>query len=151
MKAETKQAKIAALFGLEAPKKPTPQELRTRANRSREAEAVILYAEEPSKFLQRECRICKRMFAVNRAHIAFCSDDCRSIHINDVLGLEWSPTGRSPEERWAHQTGGPEPLIVPPHALTLLNERVIPEPPVGDLLDEGLDLSLPDLSDLLGE
>lgn len=121
MKAETKAAKIAAMFGLEAPKKASPNELRRQANHSREAEAVILYHEDRTKFQEKVCRICNRIFAVNRSHIAFCSDDCRSVHINDVLGLEWSPTGRSPEERWTPQTGGLEPLIVPPVALELLN------------------------------
>lgn len=124
MKDNKKQERLAALFGIEAPKKASPVELRRRANASREAEAVILYAEEPSKFLQKLCRICNRHFAVNRSHIAFCSDDCRSVHINDVLGLEWTPTGRSPEERWAPGTGGIEPLIVPPHVLPLVQAHV---------------------------
>lgn len=123
MKADKKAERLAALFGLEAPKPPSPAELRRKAHVSREAEAVILYVEEPAKFLERECRICHRHFAVNRSHIAFCSDDCRSVHLNDVIGLEWSPTGRTPEERWSAQTGGPEPLIVPPAALTLVKHR----------------------------
>lgn len=125
MRAETRAAKVAALFGLEPPKAPSPAELRRKANVSREAEAVILYSEERSKFLEKMCKVCQRIFAVNRSHIAFCSDDCRSVHINDVLGLEWSPTGRSPEERWTPQTGGLEPLIVPPVALELL--RLTPD------------------------
>lgn len=120
MKPETRARKIAELFGIDVPKPPSPQEIARRNNRSREAEAVILFHENPEKFLQRECRVCRKTFAVNRANISMCSDDCRSVHINDVIGLEWSPTGRSPEERWKPQTGGQEPLIVPPAALALL-------------------------------
>lgn len=145
MKAETKQARIAAMFGLEAPKKPSPRELRRSAHVSREAEAVILYADTPAKFLERACKTCNRLFAVNRSHIAFCGDDCRSVYINDVLGLEWDPTGRSPEERWSAQTGGSEPLIVPPTALTLLKQR-----PVAPTEDDFLELS-PEIAELLGE
>jgi hypothetical protein len=125
MKQETKQARLAALLGIEMPKPVSPREKLRQANISREAEAVILYAESPSLFLRKFCRICKRDFAVNRSHIAFCSDDCRSIHLNDVIGLEWDPMARTVEERWAHQTGGLEPLIVPPMTLQLL--QLIPE------------------------
>lgn len=148
MRAETKAAKIAAMFGLEVPKPPSKKEQWRREAVSREAEAVILFHEDRDKFLQRECRICKRQFAVNRAHIAFCSDDCRSVHLNDVVGLEWDPNGRSPAERWASQTGGSEPLIVPPPALEILLARPEPEP---DALDDDFDLSLPDVDALLGE
>lgn len=148
MKAETKAAKIAAMFGLEAPKPLTDKERWQKEAVSREAEAVSLYHEDRSKFIQRMCRICDRMFAVNRAHIAFCSDDCRSVHLNDVVGLEWDPNGRSPAERWANQTGGSEPLIVPPPALAILLDRQAqqPVPEVDDF-----DLSLPDVDALLAE
>lgn len=145
MKDAKKRERLAAMLGIEVPKPPSPAEARRRANSSREAEAVILYAEQPSKFLEKECRICHRHFAVNRSHIAFCSDDCRSIHINDVLGLEWSPTGRTPEDRWSAQTGGPEPLIVPPVVLPLLKQRQ-DVPPSNDFLP-----SLDDIDALLAE
>lgn len=120
MKNDKKAERLAALFGIEAPKKPTASQIRRSADVSREAEAVILFADQPDKFLQRPCGICGHTFAVNRSHIKFCSDVCRSEHINNVLGLDWDPTGRTVEDRWNIRTGGPEPLIVPPHALTLL-------------------------------
>lgn len=155
MKAEAKAKRIAEMFGIEAPKKETPAEARRKAGISREAEAVVLYADNPSKFLQRECRICKGTFAVNRSHIAFCSDHCRGEYLNGELGLDWDPNARSPEERWTLRTGGPEPLIVPPHVLPLvqgvLQERLPQqelEPERPQSLDE-FDLS--DIDALLAE
>ena len=121
IKAEKKAERLAALFGLEAPKPPTAEELRRSGDMAREAEAVILFTEDRAKFIQRPCRVCLRVFAVNRSHISCCSDDCRGVRIAE-LGLEWDPKGRSPEERWSTQTGGPEPLVVPPTVLELLGE-----------------------------
>lgn len=151
MKADKKAERLAALFGIEAPKKASPLELRRKANVSREAEAVILFAENPERFLQRECRICKRHFAVNRSHIAFCSDDCRSVHLNDVVGLEWDPNARTPEERWASQTGGPEPLIVPPAILPTLLERQTQSTPVSAPEDVEFVLDMSSVDALLAE
>lgn len=123
MKAEKKAERLAALFGLEAPKPPTDTEVRNATTASREAEATILYFEDRTKFIERMCRICERVFAVNRSNIAFCSDDCRAVHIREVVGIDdWNPTGRSPEERWSYQTGGREPLIVPPAVLHRLKQ-----------------------------
>lgn len=123
MKDETKAAKLAALFGLEAPKPPTEEEKRNADSVSREAEAVIAYFDGPARFTERMCRICDQVFAVNRGNIAFCSDKCRGVHIREVVGIEWwDPNLRTPEDRWSPQTGGKEPLIVPPTALTLLHE-----------------------------
>lgn len=126
MKAEIKAARLAALFGLEAPKQQTLQEKREAATLSREAEAVVLYASNPVGFKRVNCKVCSKDFAVNRGNIALCSDECRKIHLGN-LGLEWDPKGRTPEDRWSTQTGGPEPLVVPPPALELLDTEVLAE------------------------
>lgn len=121
MKEQKKAERLAALFGIEAPKVPTGNELRESESVSREAEAVIAYFEAPAKFTERMCRICERIFAVNRGSIAFCSDTCRGVHIREVMGIvDWDPKQRTPEDRWSSQTGGPEPLLVPPPALELV-------------------------------
>lgn len=114
---DVKIARMAALFGLEAPKPVSPAEQRRKDSNSREAEAAILYIESPDKFLVVKCKTCSKSFGVNRANIAFCSDDCRSIYLNDVLGLEWDRNARTPADRWSYRTGGQEPLIVPPPLL----------------------------------
>lgn len=148
MKADKKAERLAALFGIEAPKPISGAEYRRRANVSREAEAVILYAESPAKFLERPCKTCQRIFAVNRSHIAFCSDFCRGEYLNNVMGLDWDPNGRTPEERWTPQTGGIEPLIVPPHVLPLVQERFPARVETAPTQDE---FDLPDIDALLAE
>lgn len=117
-----KRERLAALFGMEAPKPPTKEEKIAADSVSREAEAVIAYFEDPRKFAEKMCKWCERIFAVNRGNIAFCSDECRGKHLNEVVKLEWSPNQRTPDERWAMNTGGREPLIVPPTALALLHQ-----------------------------
>lgn len=120
MKESIKQARLAALLGLEAPKEPTRTEREHAIQVSREAEAVIMYATTPQGFKERDCKTCGHRFAVNRASIAFCSDLCRREHLGS-LGIDWDPN-RTPEDRWNFRTGGLEPLVVPPAALTLVQE-----------------------------
>lgn len=124
MKAETKRARIAALLGLEVPKPPTKEEIEAAGTISREAEAVALFLDNPKRFIQRECKNCGGVFAVNRGSISLCTDTCRQHWLETQFGLIWDPKARSLEERWSAQTGGPEPLIVPPTVLPLAQESL---------------------------
>ena len=123
MRDEIKAARLAALFGLPeevVPKKPTAAQQEARDDVSREAEAAIAYLTTPTGFVQRECRNCGHIFAVNRANISLCSDSCREHYLLSVYGLEVDLKARTPQERWAQNTGGPEPLIVAPPTLAVL-------------------------------
>jgi hypothetical protein len=126
MKDETKLNKLAALFGLQehVPAKPTPpdpRESEKAVQRSREAEATILYLEEPARFVTRKCGHCDEVFAVDRTNISMCSDTCRTKHLLEKFGIEVDLSKRTPTERWRQGTGGREPLIVPPAVITLLS------------------------------
>lgn len=121
MRAEKKAERLAALFGLEAPKPPTKQETERATNVSREAEATIAYFTAPTGFTNRLCRICEREFAVNRANISCCSDTCRRELLAELGISDWDPTLRTVEDRWNSRTGGPEPLVCPPEAVERVN------------------------------
>lgn len=120
MREETKRAKLAELFGLEAPKNETPPTV-MQATASREAEATLAYVKEPEKFRKIECRHCGKTFAVNRANVSCCSDKCRAGELA-ALGIEWDFT-RDPAERWVGDFFG-EPLTVPPAALELADRAL---------------------------
>lgn len=137
MKADKRAERLAKLLGLDVPVKPTAEQLRQKDNVSREMEAVLAYADNPKGFLLRQCKRCDRSFGVNRANIAFCSDDCRVRSLHD-RGLLVNLDARTPEERWASATGGREPLIVPPSALELLpqSQPVEPQPTLPDRASE---------------
>ena len=120
MKAETKKARLAALLGIDLPKPKTKAEIQAAGTVSREAEAVILFGMHPKQFIQKECAQCGLVFAVNRTSIAVCSDECRKHYLWFKYKIVWDPNARSVEERWQPQTGGPEPLVVPPAVLPTL-------------------------------
>lgn len=132
---------MAELLGLEIKQPPTKEELLEAANTSREAEGVIAFGNRSQRFIQRECVQCGGVFAVNRSNIACCSDTCRQHHLLHKFGLEWDPSARSLEDRWSVQTGGPEPLVVPPSILPLIEQGmteqtpVLPEQSIDSLLD----------------
>jgi hypothetical protein len=123
VKRETKQRKLAELLGIEFPEPPTKQELEDKATASREAEAVLLYGASPKAFIQRECKNCGFVFAVDRSSIAYCSDDCRAHAILRDWKIVWNPKARTLADRWGSQTGGPEPLVIPPLVLTMLQQE----------------------------
>lgn len=127
MKDSIKAQRLAALLGLEVPREPTKEERRTANFNSREAEAAILYREHPDGFKRVLCRVCHKSFAVNRTAISCCSDECRKAHLQDTFGLIWDPTGRTPEDRWRPDTGGVEPLLVPPVVLEILDSLALPD------------------------
>jgi hypothetical protein len=113
---DKKKERLAALLGIELPKDPTFED----DEASREAEAVVAFYETPKLFTERMCKHCERVFAVNRACVAYCSDTCRKKALLDI-GIEWDAT-RPPEERWENKM----PLTVPPSALELVRP-LIPE------------------------
>lgn len=120
MKDETKRAKLVALLGLEAPTNltgPKPQTLKD--TRSREAEAVIAFVTEPQRFARVTCRTCGRDFAVNRANVSQCSDQCRAKEL-DKLGIQWD-WSKDPSTRWyvvsQHGKSTNEPLVIPSEAI----------------------------------
>lgn len=114
MKDEIKQQRLAKLLGIEyvPPVKETPAAKVARENISREAESVIAYLDAPQAFSKRPCRVCKQVFAVNRANISCCSDTCRTELLSDIYGLDIDLSLRTPEDRWNPRTGGHEPLLV---------------------------------------
>jgi len=122
MKDEIKQARLAALLGLteHIPVPKTPLEKEREVAISREIESVISYLHEPKGFVQVDCKLCHRTFAVNRGNISLCSDHCRVSYLSEVFGIDVDYTARTPEDRWSQSTGGREPLIVPPIALAIL-------------------------------
>lgn len=127
MKADKRKARLAALLGLEQPKVLTKEELKAKDDVSREMEAVLAYADNPKGFIERECGRCGHKFAVNRANIAYCSDDCRTKSLLD-RGILVDLNARTPQERWSAATGGREPLVVPPSALDILSQVQQAEP-----------------------
>lgn len=155
MKSEKRKSRLAELLGIDGPPPPpTKEELIARGTISREAEAVLAYASGEIKFVQRECKQCGFVFAVNRTSIAYCSDTCRQHAMLSDWKIVWDPNSRSPEERWSAQAGGAEPLIVPPSALPLIQaameekQKIIQETLQGqqiEELSELLDL-IPDVS-----
>lgn len=126
MKDETRKRKLAELLGIpyEPPKPPDPKEELRKETVSREAEAVVLYMEDPAKFITRLCRVCHQPFGVNRASISCCSDRCRQDLLSETYGLDVDLSLRTPQERWTHNTGGREPLIVPPPVIKLLAQSL---------------------------
>jgi hypothetical protein len=120
MKADKKKERLAALFGIEAPVQVSPVDQLEADNTSREMEAVLAYYDTPRGFIERRCLFCERLFAVNRANIGYCSDDCRKKALAERGLIIANYPARTPAERWATQTGGPEPLTVPPEALQLI-------------------------------
>lgn len=113
--------RLAELLGLEPPKIETPQQIQAKDDKSREAEAVLAYANDHLGFIERFCKRCGKVFAVNRKCIGYCGDDCRADQLRD-MGIDWDPTGHSPTDRWSMQTAGREPLTVPPTALVLVQQ-----------------------------
>lgn len=113
MKEDTKRAKLAALLGIPV------EEIRPTASAEtarREADATILFLENPKGFRQATCKQCSRQFATNYGSVAMCSDQCRIQWLRNI-GIEWDRTKKQ-EERW----GRVVPLTVPPDALVLANE-----------------------------
>lgn len=119
MSDEIRKQRLAELFGLEAPPEPKPEDTVAKESRSREAEAVLLYVENPKGFTRVLCKRCRQSFAVNRGSIRYCSDTCRAEALNDI-GIVWD-FNRHPADRWRTGRAGPEPLLVPPPALEVLD------------------------------
>lgn len=137
MRAEKKQErarnKLAELFGLEAPAKPTgPSAQRVKQDKSREAEAVVEFMGAPANFLARKCRRCQKPFMVNRGNVALCSDFCREKELADV-GITWR-WDRTPEQRWYYVYDGDkrsnEPLVIGPEATEMILSNDLPERPI---------------------
>jgi len=132
-KEERNRNKLAELFGLQEhlPTEATPTQQIQTNNKSREAEAVLAYVDEPKKFKQRPCKNCESVFAADRGNVAYCSDDCRK-HALAQIGIIWDPD-KDPRERWdfkmvVNDSGDSqlvnanvsrEPLTVPPPALVV--------------------------------
>lgn len=117
---DKKKERLAALFGLEVPKEPGPPTAADEAA-SREAEAVLAYAESPEFFRARNCKRCDREFMVNMGSVSYCSDICREHTLADI-GIVWDKT-KPPEERWGLKV----PLVVTPEALEIVNPLITPE------------------------
>lgn len=148
MRIDTKKRKLAAMLGIEFKEPPTKAELSEQATISREAEGVIAFGNRSQKFIQRECVQCGGIFAVNRSNISCCSDTCRVHYCLAKYGLVFNPKGRTPEDRWSEQTGGPEPLIVSPAVLPLILNHTPELPKTIESPPQSLDELLAGLSDI---
>lgn len=108
--------KIEELFGItiEVPTETTNDLIR-------EAQAVINYFQSNSSgFKTKECKYCHHIFAYSWdvEGIAYCSVTCMKMALQ-AIGLTWNPTKR-PSERW----GRTVPAVVPPAALSILQDLV---------------------------
>lgn len=117
-------AKMLADFGVE---QETIEEIKETAPTnslaiSRQGEAVLLWLESPAKFTTKVCKreACQQPFGTNYRSVAYCSDNCRSRDVSNMLGIKWDWTRASEEERW----GGEPPLIIPPAAMKNLLKYV---------------------------
>ena len=115
--------KLAELMGIEFKEEEhlaavTETAARKKENTSREAEAVLFYVSDRRKFLQKECRNCGGVFAVNRQNVNYCSDGCRKRALAKI-GIVWD-FSKNPEERWDFK----EPLVVPPQVLARLEDHL---------------------------
>ncbi len=108
------QEKIAKMLREEG--EEVPEYYQSRDDVRREADATILYIENPNKFLEKACLQCLRLFATNYAAVAMCSDNCRREWLHS-RGIEWNPM-KTQNERW----GGRIPLVVPPHSIGVAKE-----------------------------
>lgn len=89
---------------------------------SRQGEAVLLFLESPAKFTTKFCKRpdCGEPFGTNYRAVAYCSDNCRSKHMSELIGVKWDWMRASEEERW----GGEPPLIIPPAAYRKIRQFV---------------------------
>lgn len=116
MKAEKIEERLAKLLGLEnqleelKPKEATPEQ----KSASHEAEAVLYFMHDPTRFKQAACKQCDGTFMVDYPSVGYCSDRCRKAALHEI-GIEWNPD-KDPYERWQ----GRVPLTVPPQALAVI-------------------------------
>lgn len=121
MKESTKQRKIdewgAKLFGvtLEEYRKMRGDE--EQSDKTREAQAVLLFMEHPHAFMQKECDECGMIFMTTYKFVSLCSNACRIKSLRR-MGIEWNPS-RNPDERW-RRAKIPVDYTIPPHALDVL-------------------------------
>lgn len=89
---------------------------------SRQGEAVLAFLETPAKFTTKICKreACQQPFGTNYRSVAYCSDNCRSRAVSEMMGVKWDWTRATEEERW----GGEPPLIIPPAALQKIQKYV---------------------------
>lgn len=107
MRDNKRKERLASLLGIDLSDDKTVE----NEAASRGAEATLAYLEAPSFFTEVECKRCGARFAVNMANVAYCSDTCRALTLQD-LGIKWDKT-KPAEERWGNNV----PLVVPPAAL----------------------------------
>lgn len=145
-KEEKDREKLAALLGVDPPKKSIRLETEST---SREAEAVLAYAQDYKQFSRKICKECKRPFVHSRGAVACCSDECRAKGLAKI-GIEWHWL-KPQSDRW----GRTEPLVVPPEALAVIDSlpewpppKPEPEPEPTPLVPTELEQ---DVLDILGE
>lgn len=114
--AEFLSISVEEVLRLQEPLRETPEE------KSREAEAILGFTEDPSKYVQKICKHCKEAFATNYKFVAFCSNFCRSNNLKR-LGLDWRPE-RTAEERW-RRAQIPIDYTIPAPALKVLLEVAV--------------------------
>jgi len=120
-KPETKQAKALALaasfLGKDVNEIEIPIE--TTEDKLSEAEAVLRWHQTRGEgFKQKECKNCGLVFAYswNRDAISICSVHCAAVQLKKI-GIDWNPH-KTARDRW----GKTAPLVVPPEALSVLQE-----------------------------
>lgn len=121
VKASTRQKrqdeKLAELLGLTLEQVKAHRRAQNADDKLREAEAVLLFVEQPTAFILKECEQCGGQFMTTYKYVSNCSMSCRikSLH---KIGIEYDPT-KTPEERW-RRTRIPTEYSIPPQALKVL-------------------------------
>lgn len=95
----------------------------------KEAEAaLIFFSTKGSQFKRKKCKTCGEEFAYRWEldSISRCSVACYEVALAEI-GLKWDPN-REQSRRW----GPAAPVVVPPGALRVLEERIdsLEDPPV---------------------
>lgn len=119
-KAKREQEKLAAYLGISVEELPDyQQEISDSNERTRNAQAVLLFLERPGEFISKKCDYCRGSFLTTYQFVSNCSDSCRRKSL-ERIGITWDPA-RTPEERWK-RANIPTEYTVPPRALEILLE-----------------------------
>ena len=90
---------------------------------SNEAEAVLEFINRRGRgFHDVTCKHCLRRFSTDLNHVSYCSNVCRAKALKEV-GIEWD-AAKPETERWRSNRLGSIPHVVPPPALSLVEDTI---------------------------
>ncbi len=121
MKETTKQRKLdelaAQLLGITVEEVQKIRGYEDQKEKTQEAQAILLFLEQPRAFISKECDECGRIFLTTYKFVSLCSNRCR-IKSLERIGIIWNPT-HTAEERW-RRARIPIYYVMPPEALEVL-------------------------------